>query len=258
MAETFTYDPSNDPQVVEAAEQRDAETLAVAEELDQQQNQLLAGKYKSAQDLEQAYIELQKKLGSQETEEEEESSDTEEAETDPFIDVFESADEEFSSNGELSEATLEKLSNMSSADLVKAYLEYQSQFSSDDTSVAPVELTEQQVNNVYNSVGGEKQYQEIVQWASKNLSEQEIQAFDNVIESGNLDAINFATQALKFRYTDSVGFEGNLIQGKAAAPADVFRSQAELVRAMNDSRYDNDPAYRMSVMDKLSRSDISF
>jgi len=258
MAETFTYDPSNDPQATEAAEQRDAETLAVAEELEQQQNQLLAGKYKSAQDLEQAYIELQKKLGSNEEQDQEEQSEAEEQteEPDEYSQIFEAADSEFFENGELSEATLEKLEGISSVDLAKAYLEYQSKNQSAEPE--PVELTDQDVNTVYDSVGGQKEYQQIVEWASRNMSEDEIQAFDNVIESGNLDAIKFATQALKYRYTDSVGFEGNLIQGKAPTSTEVFRSQAEVVRAMNDPRYDQDPAYRNEIMAKLANSDLDF
>ena len=47
-------------------------------------------------------------------------------------------------------------------------------------------------------------------------------------------------------------------QGKAAAPADAFRSQAEVVRAMSDPKYDRDPAYRNEVMEKLARSDLKF
>jgi len=50
-----------------------------------------------------------------------------------------------------------------------------------------------------------------------------------------------------------------LFSGKAAAQqADVFRSQAEVVRAMADPRYDNDPAYRNDVFEKLERSNIQF
>ena len=59
MAEILTYDPSDDPQSVETAEARDAESLAVAEQLEREQNELLAGKYKDAQELEKAYLELQ-------------------------------------------------------------------------------------------------------------------------------------------------------------------------------------------------------
>jgi len=47
-----------------------------------------------------------------------------------------------------------------------------------------------------------------------------------------------------------------MLSGKAPTNTkDVYRSQAELVAAMNDKRYDNDPAYRQDVIAKLERSD---
>ena len=61
MAETFTYDPSNDPEAIAAAEARDAESLKVGEDLAEKQENLLAGKYKNPEELEKAYLELQKK-----------------------------------------------------------------------------------------------------------------------------------------------------------------------------------------------------
>ena len=252
---TLTYDPSDDPQAIEAAEARDAESLAIGEKLEQEQNELLAGKYKSAEELEQAYIELQKKLGSPE-EQTEQPEEVEEEESDPIVAAFEAADDEFDENGELSPETLQKLSAMSSEDLIKAYLAYQSR----DIAEAPttVELSDQDVAEIHNSVGGAEQYQQLVRWAADNFSEQEVQAFDNVVESGNKAAINFAIQALKSRYTDAVGFEGTTLQGKAATSQDVFRSQAELVAAMNDPRYDRDPAYRQDIYNKLDRSNLSF
>ncbi len=63
---------------------------------------------------------------------------------------------------------------------------------------------------------------------------------------------------MKARYTDANGYEGTMIQGKAAAPADTFKSQAEVVRAMSDPKYDRDPAYRDEIMQKLARSDLKF
>jgi hypothetical protein len=64
---------------------------------------------------------------------------------------------------------------------------------------------------------------------------------------------------LKSEYNNANGVEGKMVTGKAAPnKGDVFRSQAELVRAMNDPRYDNDPAYRQDVIEKLDRSDLEF
>ena len=50
-----------------------------------------------------------------------------------------------------------------------------------------------------------------------------------------------------------------MLTGKTAAEkGDVFRSQAELVAAMSDRRYDSDPAYRQDIIEKLDRSDLDF
>ena len=63
MADTITYDPSDDPQALAEAEARDGENLAQGEKMAGEQADLLAGKYKNAEDLEAAYLELQKKMG---------------------------------------------------------------------------------------------------------------------------------------------------------------------------------------------------
>jgi hypothetical protein len=257
MAELLTYDPSNDPQAIQIAEERDKETLAVGQAMEDQQNQLLAGKYKSAQDLEQAYIELQKKLGSNEqgSEPEQEAEPTEEA--DQTITMFNSIDDELAQGGEISEESMAKLTAMDSKDLVDAYLRYQNTL--EDVPVQEGrELNDQEVSAIYNSVGGEQQYQQMTAWAAENLDADTVQAFDNVIETGNVAAINLALRGLQSQYNDNVGYENNMIQGKPAQSGNGYRSQAEVVRAMNDPRYDRDPAYRQEVMDKLANSNLDF
>ena len=56
------------------------ESLQIGEEMAQEQESKLAGKYKNAEELEAAYIELQKKLGESTSEEDTEQSDPEETE----------------------------------------------------------------------------------------------------------------------------------------------------------------------------------
>ena len=258
MAELLTYDPSNDPQAIQTAEERDAESLAIGEELQAQQEGLLAGKYKSAQDLEQAYIELQKKLGSQDSEEQsEEVAEEETEETDESLAFFQNLNTEYDENGQLSEESIAQLTSMSSEDLVDLYFRYQDQLEPQQ-AVEGRELSDQEVSQLFDSVGGEQQYQQITAWAGENLDADTIEAFDGVIESGNLAAINLAIRGLQVQYNDSVGYENNMIQGKPAQSFNGFRSQAEVVRAMQDPRYDRDPAYRQEVVDKLQYSDIDF
>ena len=98
-----------------------------------------------------------------------------------------------------------------------------------------------------------------MQWAKQNLNEQEVNMFDQVMERGDPLAAFFAVRSLAYRYNDASGYEGELLTGSAPkAQVDGFKSQAEVVEAMSDPRYDRDPAYRQEVMKKLERSDVKF
>ena len=262
MAEILSYDPSSDPEVIASIESDEAESLAIGEEMIQQANARLAGKYKNAQELEKAYIELEKKLGSRDDTQEEPEPQTEKQQNEPSdyspqIQAINKAAEEWSQKGELSAETLAEFEKMSSKELVEAYFKYETNL---PTAEAPqgVELSQADVNTIQNSVGGEAAYRQLVSWAADNFTQAEIEAFDNVVDSGNVSAINLALAGLKARYTDAVGYEGTMIQGKATAPADTFKSQAEVVRAMSDPKYDRDPAYRDEIMQKLARSNLKF
>jgi len=263
MAEVMTYDASNDSVVLESIESNEAEALAIGEELQAQQENRLAGKYKNAQELEKAYMELEKKLGAQEKEEPqaeqtEEAEEASEESTDEAVDFLWQVNDEFEkSNGQLSEETMDKFSQMTSRELVEAFFRYQDTVEKAPTSQG-VELSDAEVTQVQNYVGGPEKYNELVSWAADNFSEEEVQAFDSVVETGNIPAIRLALQALQYRYQDTMGYEGETLQGKPAKSRDEFRSQAELVRAMSDPRYDRDPAYRMEIMEKLERSGLEF
>ena len=260
MSEIFSYDPTPPAEVLASIESDEAESLAIGEEIMAQQEGMLAGKYKNAQDLEKAYMELEKKLGSgsrDESEEErydEEPVEEESRDYSDISDLFALAGDEYSESGQLSAETLEAFSSMSSQELVQAYFEMQAQ----QPSQSGRELSNQEVNQLQNLVGGQQAYNQLTSWAAENFSEGEIEAFDSLIESGNTNAIQLALQALYYRYTDAMGVEGNMLTGKPARSQDAFRSQQELISAMSDPRYDSDPAYRQDVINKLERSDIEF
>ena len=265
MAETLSYDNTPDTEVLSAEEQN---SLEVGEKLVAEQEQLLAGKYKSAEELENAYLSLQKKLGQTEEEEvdyestdegyeEEEGGDEEVSEYAPAVNLINEASEEYYANdGQLSEDTIDAFSSMSSQDLVNAYLEIQA---NNPQASQGVELSEAQVNQVQNACGGEANYNQVVNWAAENLNDAAIDAFDSVVDSGNPMAIQIAFQGLQAEYNDANGYEGRMLQGKAASSAgETFRSQAELVAAMADPRYDTDEAYRDDILRKLNESDLQF
>lgn len=122
------------------------------------------------------------------------------------------------------------------------------------------QLTEEQAGQLFEMVGGEKAYKSMLSWAGENMSKEEVSMYDSVMASGNANSIYFAVQALSNKYSDAVGNDGQLLTGKrsAAQQNEQFRSQQELVQAMNDPRYDRDPAFRDDVIRKLQNSDIEF
>ena len=269
----MTYDAGTDSITTEDnLTPEEQESLKVGEAMEAEQEQLLAGKYKNAQDLEKAYVELQKKLGdqgdedseatgdSESDESEEDSEETEEVKEDsPAAALITEASAEYYANdNKLSPETIEKFSQMSSKDIVSAYMELQAN-QPDQQASAPVDMTDADINVIKNSVGGESEYNNIVSWAGQNLDKSSIDAFDGIVETGNKDAIKLAINGLKAQYENSNGYEGRMLTGKAPKTSgDVFRSQAEVVRAMSDPRYDDDPAYRQDLIEKLDRSDIKF
>ena len=263
---TFTVDTTVQTETVpDSLTPEEQDSLAVGEKIAAEQDTLLAGKYKTAEDLEKAYKELESKLGQQDTEPEQAEPEAEtESEPTSLSDnasiITEASDEYFSNEGKLSPETLQKFKGMSSEDLVNAYIEVTNNPEWSGNLPSQVEdVTESQINEVKNFAGGDQAYSDMVQWAGKNLDQKTISTFDDIIAKGNIDAIKFAVQGLKSQYLNAVGFEGNMVQGKAPQGSrDVFRSQAELVAAMSDKRYDNDPAYRQDVIEKLDRSDLEF
>ena len=263
MAETLTYDPATDTTTVgDNLTPEEQESLQVGEELETQQEGLLAGKYKNAEELEKAYGELQKKLGDQEKDTEEAVTETDdqveaeaEAEPSPQVTLITDASAEYAEKGEISDETLAKFAEMSSKDLVQAYVEAQKNAPQDSTPQV-ADLTDAEVNTIRNSIGGEKTYAEVISWSTDNLGKETMDAFDSLVKMGNAKAIELAVSGMKSQYDNANGYEGRMLSGKSPRTSgDVFRSQPELVEAMSDPRYDNDPAYRQDVISKLDRSD---
>ena len=262
MSETLSYQPETTTETIATSlTPEEQENLAVGEKLQADQEQLLAGKYKDAQELEKAYVELQKKLGEKEEDTEQASAEEKSEEKPQLSDnasLISSASDEYYANGnKLSDETMAKFSSLSTQDLIKAYMEVQA--TQPEPAAPPAEITQDQINQIKNSAGGEREYANIINWAKSNLPKESIDAFDQVVNTGSVQAIQLAVAGLKSEYNNANGVEGKMVTGKAAPNnGDVFRSQAELVRAMNDPRYDNDPAYRQDVIEKLDRSDLEF
>ena len=251
---TLTYDPSESQDQEFTPEEQDS--LEVGEKLAEEQNQLLAGKFQNTEELEKAYTELQSKLGERNGVQEEglqqQGNDQEEVEYDSDISFLDELWNQ-SQQDDYDDEFLTRLSEYDSADIAQMFLDYKEQ------NEQGSELSEQDVGVLTNIAGGQDGYKQMIGWASENLSEQEIGMYDAVMAKGDPLACFFAVQALNSRYQDAAGVDGQLITGHdPESPVKGFRSQAELVRAIGDPRYESDPAYRQDVIAAIEKSNVNF
>lgn len=228
------------------------------------EEKLLAGKYKSAEELEKAYKELEKKLGqrpnpstadvppvapdTESTPNEGEGENKDKENTDTTPKGFEPFFEEFERDGKLSDDSYKALSDMGlPKEVVDSYIEGQKA------------LAASKAQSVYSVVGGEAEYNSMIAWAAANLKESQKIAYNDAINSGDPEVVAIAVKGLAADYRAAKGTPPKmLIDGteNTTTSGDVFRSTAELTAAMSDPRYQRDPAYRKEVEEKLFRSDI--
>lgn len=169
------------------------------------QEELIAGKFRSADDLLQAYQELEKKLGNS------------------------------GGYNKTEEATDE----------------------TEDQASGFEPISQEEEQTIVDSIGGADNFSAVQQWANENLNQEEIEAYNREVNSGDYYRARNALQSMYFAYQDQAGFEPELMGGRLSGnSSDVFRSTAEVMVAMNDSRYLNDSAYTQDVQDKLIRSDV--
>ena len=298
----MTYDPGTDSVTMgDSLTPDEQDSLQVGEALEQEQNNLLAGKYKTAEELEKAYGELERKLGEQgnkdsgtddktevsesnevSQEKKEASEDTQDFYLEDGKVNYEYVNKEYGeqlgevfknsnvdpwaiskhfheNEGTITEDMYGELENAGLArQTVDAYLAGRAAENGYTTNTAP-DLSDKDINTVRDSIGGEEEYNKVISWAGENLSKSEISSFDDLVETGNVGAIKLAVNGLKAQYETANGYEGRMLSGKPPTTSnDVYKSQAQLVEAMSDPRYDRDPAYRLEVIEKLDRSDLQF
>lgn len=216
----------------------------------------LAGKFTSQEELERAYLELEKKLG--QPKQEQQQPQEQKPQVDPTK-VDEKQAEDIAKNAGLD------------INQMQAYFDEKGELSPDhyaaleksgipkavvDQYIAGLQAqAEQYRSNLIGKVGGQEQFNAMSDWAKANLSEAELAAYNRAVASNDLTVVENAVLGLAFRYQSEVGKDPKLVGGGNAA-ASGYQSVAQLVEAMKDPRYEKDPAYRKEVQDKLARSNI--
>jgi hypothetical protein len=261
------------------------------EELEEEQTQLntpapaaeeslLAGKFKSTEDLERAYLEAQKLISSRGQQVPEPAAAEPAPTPDQYtpelgkqlygdtvataieaaqINPLEMAEKVYA--GQDVSSYVDALVNQGGLprEVVETYLQ----------GVAPAKapaqqpssgLTDSDVAELKGLVGGDQQFQQLSQWAMSNLEPQELSDYNAAIDSGNKAAARFALKQLQVR--SSSGGEPKLISGGGAVKTDVFESDQQAVDARSKldksgrALYETDPKYRQWYDKTLSRSDV--
>lgn len=241
---------------------------------------LLAGKYKSPEELERAYKELESKLGQQQSQPERQEAPSEIYTEDTARGLYgEEAVNKLAERG-LSMAELMQTAD-SGGDISEHFDVLAETFGvprqvvenyvskagavPGGAEAQPVasELTEADTAELKQMVGGEEKFAELSGWAAKNLTKEALVEYNEVVDSGNKAAIKWALRALqgKYKAPDAV-VEPKLYGGGNAPSPQVFESQQQLMDAMNKRNdrgqvlYEVDEAYRNKVVEILSRSPI--
>tara|TARA_Y100001937_G_scaffold85123_1_gene115119 strand:+ start:1591 stop:2376 length:786 start_codon:yes stop_codon:yes gene_type:complete len=236
------------------------------------ENGLIAGKFKTVEDMANSYKELEGKLGDIErTKEEPEATDEEpKAEESDFnaeelygeglasvleevgIDA-EDITQRFTESGNINEDDYSKLNEAGfSKQVVDTYLDGLRGASANTEDISTAAATE-----IKNSVGGEEAYNELVQWSSNNLPEETIKSFDELLNTASVPVIKIAVAGLKAQMNQAQGYEPDLIGGRSPrSDKNPFQTPAEVTAAMNDPRYGKDAAYTQSVYARLENSDV--
>ena len=117
-------------------------------------------------------------------------------------------------------------------------------------------IADQSISQIYQSVGGEENYNAMLRWAGDNLQQWELDAFNNSVENLDPNAM-FAVQGLMARMQNSEGIPPRLMSGESIpSTAPRFESLAQVTEAMRDPKYSSDPAYRAQVAQMLGNSTV--
>jgi hypothetical protein len=213
----------------------------------------LPEKFNSPEDLSKAYGELEKQFTQsrqEATQSEAEQpapetpEDAREAVENAGLD-FDAMQQEFSENGNLSDETYKSLQDKGiPKEMVDAYVEGQES------------LANAYEQELYSFAGGKDSYTEMAQWATENLSDSEIDAYNSSLQSRNESQARLAIDGLMSRYRDNGGAEPTLVGGKASASVDTYSSWAQVTKDMSTAEYKKDPAFRATVEKKLGRSSL--
>lgn len=162
---------------------------------------------------------------------------------------FLGAIEEYQNNGELSQKTYEALEKAGyPKEVIQGFVE---------TRKA---IDNKYAQDVMNHVGGEKDFRELQTWMKGNLSKAELDAYNEAVNSDNLNAVKLILDGIQAKRVAKQGTRRATLMGNVASKSAPkgFSGRDEMIKAMSDPRYGIDRAYTISVERKMSLSNGLF
>ena len=242
----ITSEPTNSPTLEEQAKQQEEKQEAPQHVTSNEERpSWLPDKFSNAEELAKAYGALETKLSQRQEVKQEEKTDMkiqepQEPESKPG--QFDKYYDEFAKEGKLTETSYGELQKLGlDRQVVDAYIDGQTA------------LADQRTNSIMSTVGGKEQYNEMIDWASKNLSSDEIKAFNSTIDTGTLEQAQLAIAGVQAKYSAN-NAEPNLFSGANSNASVGYRSVGEMLADINDPRYSTDSAFRADVEQKVKLS----
>jgi len=241
-----------------APQEIDPESEEAVESVPEEQTQedrpeWLPEKFASAEAMAKSYIELEGKLGSNEQEQEEGETTNEEEEQQPddtttedtnTNDVIVEASKEFFENdGVISEETYKNLAEVGlPKELVDSY------------AAGQQALQQSEEGSIKAAADGN--WDQMSEWAANNLSPEEVNTFDDIVQNGTIDQAKLATKGLYAQFKAENGVSPKLVQGAVNGSSTMpFKSNQELARAMSDPRYKSgDKSYHEEIDRRIAVS----
>jgi hypothetical protein len=206
---------------------------------------LILGKYKTHAELEAAHVALEKKLGEQKPAITPEQA--REAVEKSGLDMNAIAQEHITNKGVLSEKTLKTLEAKGITQETVT------------TFVNGLKAQSAQLRQEFAKLAGsEEALTSVLEWSATNGDPATVKTYNDAVDKGDLVVAKLALQALGASYNDAVGTDPALLNGDVSTDSGVqpYASSAQVVEAMKNPKYANDPAYRAEVERRLAKTDV--
>lgn len=210
------------------------------------EEKLILGKYKTQADLEAAHVALEKKLGEQKPAEitpEQARAAVEKA----GLDMAAITQEYVATKGVLSEKTIKALE---AKGITPATV---------NTYVNGLKAQSAQMRQEFAQLAGsEETLKNVLDWSATNGDSKTVETYNDAVNRGDTVVAKLALQALGSAYNEAVGTDPALLNGDVAVDSGVesFASSAQVVEAMKDPRYQNDPAFRATVEKRIAKTEF--